>query len=129
MNTKSAELVREDPAQDQYQDNAWEDDNDTEELSLDDGQDEVARFRAKRVRERAPALDADAIKQYFQEIRKTPLLTFAEEQALGKRIQEGDAEARAKMIQANLRLVVAMGNTTLTGDCLFPTLSRKGTSG
>jgi RNA polymerase sigma factor (sigma-70 family) len=129
MNTKTAELVRDDPAQNQYQDNAWEDDNDTEELSLDDGQDEVARFRAKRVRERAPALDADAIKQYFQEIRKTPLLTFAEEQALGKRIQEGDAEARAKMIQANLRLVVAIGKHYINRGLPFSDVIEEGNLG
>src|SRR5574341_1072099 len=51
----------------------------------------------------------DAIKYYLREIRKTPLLTFEQEQALAKRIEQGAQEARARMIEANLRLVVAIG--------------------
>ncbi len=48
----------------------------------------------------------DAYDLYLREIGQTALLTPAEETALAKRVQAGDAEAREHMIKANLRLVV-----------------------
>ena len=47
-----------------------------------------------------------SLKLYLREISKTPLLTVEEEVVLAERIKNGDAEARAHMIRANLRLVV-----------------------
>ncbi|MBK1881620.1 RNA polymerase sigma factor RpoD/SigA [Luteolibacter pohnpeiensis] len=53
------------------------------------------------------AYESDSsLKLYLREISKTPLLTTEEEVALAARIKEGDPEARAHMIRANLRLVV-----------------------
>src|SRR5881396_587009 len=49
---------------------------------------------------------ADALQIYLREMAETPLLTAQEEIALAKRIKRGDAKARARMIKANLRLVV-----------------------
>lgn len=52
-------------------------------------------------------MEADySLKIYLREIAKTPLLTQAEEVELAERIKQGDKEARAHMIRANLRLVV-----------------------
>src|SRR5690606_35291156 len=53
------------------------------------------------------AYESDSsLKIYLREISKTPLLTIEEEVQLAERIKKGDAEARAHMIRANLRLVV-----------------------
>lgn len=48
------------------------------------------------------------LESYLIEIDSTPLLTPAEERELGARILAGDAEARDRMIRANLRLVVKL---------------------
>ena len=71
----------------------------------------------------------DAIKYYLKEIRKTPLLTFEQEQALAKRIAQGDEEARAKMIEANLRLVVAIGKKYINRGLQFSDIIEEGNLG
>lgn len=53
-----------------------------------------------------PATDSGDLTLYLRDIGKTPLLTSQEEVALAERIKNGDQEARAHMIKANLRLVV-----------------------
>ncbi len=52
--------------------------------------------------------DHDALHLYMQEIRQYSLLTAEEEQALARRILEGDLEARNRLIESNLRLVVSI---------------------
>jgi RNA polymerase primary sigma factor len=49
---------------------------------------------------------ADPIRLYLEDIKRTSLLTAAQEVALAKRIARGDQAARATMIESNLRLVV-----------------------
>ncbi|MGI9249980.1 MAG: sigma-70 family RNA polymerase sigma factor [Pseudohongiellaceae bacterium] len=48
----------------------------------------------------------DPLRLYYKEIGYISLLTADEEQALARRVRAGDAEARARMIVCNLRLVV-----------------------
>ncbi len=50
----------------------------------------------------------DSIKAYLKDIERIPLLTAEEELDLAKKIKRGDANAKKKMIQANLRLVVSI---------------------
>src|SRR5437588_7359138 len=50
----------------------------------------------------------DTLRLYLKEISKFPQLTPVEEQALGARVQQGDEEAFRKLIESNLRFVVAM---------------------
>ncbi|MCS7253248.1 MAG: sigma-70 family RNA polymerase sigma factor [Armatimonadota bacterium] len=48
----------------------------------------------------------DSVEMYMRIISRTPLLTPQEEVELSKRVREGDMEARRKMVEANLRLVI-----------------------
>jgi RNA polymerase primary sigma factor len=50
----------------------------------------------------------DTLRLYLKEISRFPQLTPEEEKDLGSRIQKGDEEAFRKLIEANLRFVVAM---------------------
>ncbi len=77
---------------------------------------------------KAPS-NLDAIKYYLKEIRKIPLLTFEQEQDLGKRIAEGDKEARARMIESNLRLVVAIGKKYINRGLQFSDIIEEGNLG
>ncbi len=53
-------------------------------------------------------LKVDPIQIYLKEISKTSFLTADEEKELAKRIENNDAQATARLIQANLRLVVSI---------------------
>lgn len=71
----------------------------------------------------------DSVKYYLKEIRKTPLLTFQDEQELGKRIARGDAEAKSRMIEANLRLVVAIAKKYVNRGLAFSDIIAEGNLG
>ena len=71
----------------------------------------------------------DAIKYYLKEIRKNPLLTFEQEQEIAKKIAAGDQEARARMIEANLRLVVAIGKKYINRGLPFSDIIEEGNLG
>ena len=80
--------------------------------------------------EAEPAEAMDAVKSYLKEIRKSVLLTFAQEQDLGKRIQEqGDADARRQMIESNLRLVVSMAKRYINRGLPFSDIIEEGNIG
>jgi len=51
---------------------------------------------------------SDNVQSYLREIGKISLLTPEEERALAKKVDQGDEQARRKMIEANLRLVVSI---------------------
>jgi len=50
----------------------------------------------------------DPVRMYLKEIGKVPLLSAEEEVELSKRIEKGDKEAKRKLAEANLRLVVSI---------------------
>jgi RNA polymerase primary sigma factor len=57
------------------------------------------------------AADDDILRTYFKQIKAIPLLGFEEELELSRRIQRGDDEARGRLIEANLRLVVKIARS------------------
>lgn len=73
--------------------------------------------------------DPDAIKLYLKEIRRYPLLTREEEQELGKLMEQGDEAARTKMIESNLRLVVAVGKKYINRGLSFADIIEEGNLG
>lgn len=71
----------------------------------------------------------DPVKIYLQEIGKVPLLTREEEVELAKRVEQGDEEARKKLIEANLRLVVSIAKRYLGRGLSFLDLIQEGNIG
>lgn len=71
----------------------------------------------------------DAVQKYLKDIRKSALLTFEQEQALGKRIRKGDEQARVQMIEANLRLVVSIGKRYINRGLPFADILEEGNIG
>ena len=50
----------------------------------------------------------DPVRMYLKEIGKVPLLSAEEEISISKRMEEGDEEAKKRLVEANLRLVVSI---------------------
>ena len=53
-------------------------------------------------------MTGDALQLFLRDVRRHPLLTAAEEVELAKRIERGDLEAKERMVNSNLRLVVSL---------------------
>jgi RNA polymerase primary sigma factor len=71
----------------------------------------------------------DTLRAYFDQIKKTRLLTFEEELALSRRILRGDEAARQQLITANLRLVVRIAKKYMTADVSLLDLIQEGNLG
>ena len=71
----------------------------------------------------------DPIKKYLSEIGKIPLLSQEEEIELFKRIEKGDSDAKTRMIEANLRLVVSVAKKYSVGINTFLDLVQEGNIG
>src|SRR5216683_1723415 len=80
--------------------------------------------------ERSPEMSAhDEVKLFVSRARSTPLLLGAEEVRLAKRIEQGDAAAREKMIESNLRLVLMLARSFRGRGVPFADLVQEGTVG
>ncbi len=71
----------------------------------------------------------DPVRMYLKEIGKVDLLTGNEETELAKRMAEGDAEAKRKLAEANLRLVVSIAKRYVGRGMLFLDLIQEGNLG
>ena len=74
--------------------------------ATDSPNDEVEDIRPKRRRRKSDSSPQSPLETYLREINETALLSAEDEQELATRIAQGDAEARDRMVRANLRLVV-----------------------
>ncbi|MBR1742013.1 MAG: RNA polymerase sigma factor RpoD [Lachnospiraceae bacterium] len=71
----------------------------------------------------------DPVRMYLKEIGKVPLLTADEEVELAKRMEEGDMDAKKKLAEANLRLVVSIAKRYVGRGMLFLDLIQEGNLG
>ena len=71
----------------------------------------------------------DPVRVYLREIGKIPLLTYEEELELSKRILENDEEAKQKLAESNLRLVVSIAKKYVGRGMLFLDLIQEGNMG
>ncbi|HOP93153.1 MAG TPA: RNA polymerase sigma factor RpoD [Acetivibrio thermocellus] len=71
----------------------------------------------------------DPVRMYLKEIGKVPLLTAEEEIELAHRIEQGDAEAKRRLAEANLRLVVSIAKRYVGRGMLFLDLIQEGNLG
>ncbi len=74
------------------------------------------------------ALD-DPVRMYLKEIGRVPLLTPEEEVELAKRMEMGDKQAKARLIEANLRLVVSIAKRYVGRGMQFLDLIQEGNMG
>ncbi|RQD76876.1 MAG: RNA polymerase sigma factor RpoD [Candidatus Syntrophonatronum acetioxidans] len=71
----------------------------------------------------------DPVRMYLKEIGKVPLLTSEEEVELAKAMEEGDEEAKRKLVEANLRLVVSIAKKYVGRGMQFLDLIQEGNLG
>ncbi|MGC9973963.1 MAG: sigma-70 family RNA polymerase sigma factor, partial [Gaiellaceae bacterium] len=96
---------------------------------------EIADDEAEAVAAVSPALafsyetTTDALQLFLREAGRHPLLTAAQEVELAKRIERGDARAKQRMIQSNLRLVVSIAKNYRNQGLPFLDLIQEGTLG
>jgi RNA polymerase primary sigma factor len=87
----------------------------------DDTEDEIPPFELERF--------DDAIKIYLRDIQRTPLLNAESEKELAGKVEKGDRDARNKMIESNLRLVVKISKRYINRGLPFLDLIEEGNLG
>jgi RNA polymerase primary sigma factor len=101
-------------------------------LTPDEG---VLDARGRRRRGRAATLDlkpdmtTDSLQLFLKDIGRVRLLTADEEVYLAKRIERGDLDAKQKMVESNLRLVVSIAKNYRNQGLPFLDLIQEGTLG
>jgi len=97
----------------------------------DDGHDEAVVDGVSEPvdRETGRSEGLDTLKSYLREVRRSTLLTFKQEQQLGKRVMAGDEQARQQMIESNLRLVISIGKRYMHRGFPFSDIVEEGNLG
>ena len=87
------------------------------------------RGKAKSQIDLRPDMTTDSLQLFLKDIGKVRLLTAQEEVDLAKRIERGDLDAKQKMVESNLRLVVSIAKNYRNQGLPFLDLIQEGTLG
>jgi RNA polymerase primary sigma factor len=98
-------------------------------LEVERAPDKRGRRKAKTTLDLRPDMTTDSLQLLLKDIGKVRLLTAQEEIDLAKRIERGDLEAKQKMVQSNLRLVVSIAKNYRNQGLPFLDLIQEGTVG
>ena len=90
---------------------------------------ELDEEKTEKVIEFLEASIEDPVRMYLKEIGKVPLLSAEEEVELANRMEAGDMEAKKKLAEANLRLVVSIAKRYVGRGMLFHDLIQEGNLG
>ena len=94
---------------------------------------EVEKFNTgenmERILEQEGLAIDDPVRMYLKEIGKVPLLDAEEEKELARRMAEGDENAKNKLVEANLRLVVSIAKRYVGKGMFFLDLIQEGNLG
>jgi RNA polymerase primary sigma factor len=104
-----------------------DDDEDDDDIILDDD-DEINMEKIDLSVPDGIALD-DPVRMYLKEIGKVPLLSADEEIELAKKMEQGDENAKKRLAEANLRLVVSIAKRYVGRGMLFLDLIQEGNLG
>jgi RNA polymerase primary sigma factor len=114
-------------------------DDEVEDLDLGDDEDEPVldgeedledeRFDLNDLSMPPGVKISDPVRMYLKEIGRVPLLSAQEEIELAKRIEQGDEEAKRRLAEANLRLVVSIAKRYVGRGMLFLDLIQEGNLG
>ncbi len=91
--------------------------------------DKRGRRKAKATIDLKPDMTTDSLQLFLKDIGKVRLLTAQEEVDLARRIERGDLDAKQKMVESNLRLVVSIAKNYRNPGLPFLDLIQEGTLG
>ena len=104
--------------------------SDVRRRTVDDHEEAVVEGGAEPAdKESGRSEGLDTLKSYLREVRRSTLLTFKQEQQLGKRVMAGDEQARQQMIESNLRLVISIGKRYMHRGFPFSDIVEEGNIG
>jgi len=103
--------------------------DEAEEVVPDEPIDTLVDAVDHEVREETRETSRENLRVYLNEIVRIPLLSGEDEAALARRVRAGDADAKARLTEANLRLVVQIARRYLNRGLPLPDLIEEGNLG
>ena len=105
--------------------------SDTEDDIILDVEDEPTEEELENIEMAVPdgVSIEDPVRMYLKEIGKVPLLTAEEEKELAMKMEAGDMEAKKRLAEANLRLVISIAKRYVGRGMLFLDLIQEGNLG
>ncbi len=98
-------------------------------LSIERAPDKRGRRKPKTALDLKPDMTTDSLQLFLKDIGNVRLLTASEEVDLAKRIWRGDMDAKQKMVESNLRLVISIAKNYRNQGLPFLDLIQEGTIG